>query len=212
MEQLSEYGQALLEAHKIALRTYKAHDFRVVDTRATLIRSEGQQGRLAAQQAKREVNGERAEIAVISNDERAAKTIRKITFGKKKEGLEPQTFQLKRIAKRGSSPVQTAQPENLQSPPSQLQKPQPEKQEPENPEKEVVAGELSSEAAELANPLSKEEMTLLLEMKPAGIGKEFGLARLRATADVLEIEYLESHSATALATAILNHVKKYRQK
>ena len=167
---------------------------------------------MAAQQAKREVNGERAEIAVISNDERAAKTIRKITFGKKKEGLEPQTFQLKRIAKRGSSPVQTAQPENLQSPPSQLQKPQPEKQEPENPEKEVVAGELSSEAAELANPLSKEEMTLLLEMKPAGIGKEFGLARLRATADVLEIEYLESHSATALATAILNHVKKYRQK
>ena len=133
-----------------------------------------------------------------------------MTFGKKKEGLEPQTFQLKRVNKAGS-PVLNLQPEKPQSPPSPLSSQQPQKPEPVKSESEVVADELSSEAAELANPLSKEEIALLLEMKPAAIGKEFGLARLRATADGLEIEYQESHSATALATAILNHIKKHRK-
>lgn len=59
-----------------------------------------------------------------------------------------------------------------------------------------------------ATPLSEAEQDLVKTMKPGGVGREFGLERLRATLTVIGIEWSGEHSATVLAGALLKHLNQ----
>lgn len=60
--------------------------------------------------------------------------------------------------------------------------------------------------AQGALPLSEAEQDLVKTMKPGGVGREFGLDRLRATLTEIGIDWSEEHSATVLAGALLKHL------
>lgn len=60
--------------------------------------------------------------------------------------------------------------------------------------------------AQGALPLSEAEQGLVKTMKPGGVGREFGLDRLRATLTEIGIDWSEEHSATVLAGALLKHL------
>lgn len=83
----------------------------------------------------------------------------------------------------------------------------PELKNPPPPPKQQPEKEAKPQATKSEDPaLSKEEQDLVKTMKPGGVGREFGLGRLRATLTDLGIEWNEEHSPTVLAGALLKHL------
>lgn len=211
---MTQYGTELLETYKNALAKFKANDFKCTDLAALIVRAEGREGRLAVNQARRENFANRG--ANPDSQEVRNVKVQRMLFPKKNETLEESNLPGFTLKIKGKAQQPESQPENQrptqpavtqpESQPQPQRKPQPipppgiqaEKSEP------VAADETGQDTL----PVTPDEIELLKQMKPAAIGRTFGLERIRGIATRMGINWKDEHSATVIGGAILNFLKK----